>query len=185
MERRGVLMIFAFILLALASGWLLRSLTPSERDGSQIFSGKPDYYFNGAIITRFNKQGRPLFNLHADSATHYPDDDRTELENVQVTYTRDPGTPWHISATSGLIPGGQEIVKMTGGVTITELEASSTPFTLNTDYLQINTDTNLLTTDADVRITQGNSQVTGQGLEADLDNEWFVLNSHVQANYLR
>ena len=179
MERRGTLTIIAFILLAVASGWLLRTLNSGKRDVSPTFTGLPDYFFNDAIITRYDKKGLPQFELRANSAMHYPADDRTELVKVEVIYYRERAAPWQLLAQSGLIPANKEIVRMMGGVTITELTESDTPLTLDTEYLQINTKTNLLTTDADVRITQGKSLVTGQGLEADLDNEWFILNSRV------
>ena len=184
MERRTAIAIAGLLGLAIFSWWLLQTLSPQQRTSVADVRHEPDYYFRDAIITRFNDQCLPLFDLYADQVLHFPDDDSVELENIDIEYFRQDAPPWKIRSDKGVIPSGNTLVNLTGNVVMWQVnETTDAPLTLRTERLQILTDRNVAQTEHLVTISEGTSRVHGAGLTADLENELFRLDTQVRAEY--
>ncbi|MBU6421545.1 MAG: LPS export ABC transporter periplasmic protein LptC, partial [Gammaproteobacteria bacterium] len=59
------------------------------------------------------------------------------------------------------------------------------PLLIQTDKMNVDLDTNIATTADPVAITQGNSRMTGVGLQAWLNDNRLLLQSQVRGAYVR
>lgn len=187
MNWRLISGLVALALLALATGWLLKSVRPALPPGVQAPTHKPDYYFRDAILTETDDHGRESMRMHADAIFHHPDDDSTDLENVDLLYYSAAGPPWHVLANHGHVPGGGDVVDLAGNIRMTRAatKQGTYPLQIVTNTLKVFTRKDLARTQDPVTITQGPNTVTGVGMEADLDKDRLALDAKVKGHYER
>lgn len=106
------------ILLAIASAWLLDKLAGGETDKQEKSAHFPDYYMENFITTTMKQDGTLKNKLYADHLAHYPDDDTTELDKPKLEVFRDEGLPVMIKSDKGWITSDNEVVLLTGDVTL-------------------------------------------------------------------
>ncbi len=187
MNWRLIAGLIALALLALATSWLLKSVRPAAPQQAQPPTHTPDYYFRDAIVTETDDHGRESMRMHADAIFHHPDDDSTDLENVDLLYYKKDGPPWHVLADRGHVPSGGDVVELAGNIRMTRAPtgAGTYPLKIRTNTLTVFTRKNLARTRDPVSISEGVNTFTGVGMEADLDKDRLVLEANVEGHYER
>jgi len=127
MRDRSALRWFVVLgLLAALSGWWASVLTPKDsgRENAPA-AGRIDYYSRSVTRTVLDESGNPRQKLRASVLYHYPDDDRTELREPQLTLYQQGKTPWVIQAETAVLPAGGEVIHLNGAVHISRADDTS------------------------------------------------------------
>ncbi|MGH8397722.1 MAG: LPS export ABC transporter periplasmic protein LptC [Gammaproteobacteria bacterium] len=176
------------LILALAAGgtwWLLRQVTPPTPQKPAPVSHAPDYYFTDATVTTLNQQGKPEAIMTAPRMLHHPDDDSVEVFTPRIEYFMASGPPWHVQADHGLLPSGGKLVELDGHVQMQRLGVNGgPPIIINTNKINVDLNTNIATTSDPVEILQGNSRMTGIGMQAYMKDNRLLLESDVRGYYV-
>ncbi|MEA5444870.1 LPS export ABC transporter periplasmic protein LptC [Gammaproteobacteria bacterium AB-CW1] len=144
----------------------------------------PDYWISGAQIQRYDADGQPLARLNAEELANYPDDQRSELRQVQIHREPVAGLSWDIRADHGMVSGDSDHVHLYGDVRIERHRQTRLTASLFSDSLDYFPEQELLLTDEPVRMEQGPSQTTGRGMRAELDKDRIKILSEVRTRHV-
>lgn len=169
-----------FLVLAGLSLWLRQVIeTPDgQRDGKGRHD--PDYVIHGFKVTKLTPAGRPQYVLHAETLTHYPDDDATAIARPQLTYSpvRAGAPALTMQARAGTMSADAERVDLHGDVRVERAAfAGRPPLTVRTEALTVFPGKEQARSDMLVTITEGNSHLTGAGMDLDRPAQTFILHS--------
>ena len=142
---------------------------------------EPDYFIDRFTLIKVNAQGKPAFRLSAESMVHYPDDDSSEFTQPKLT-SLDPGRP--IITVMGKLgkagPKG-EITELFDNVVMTRAALDGNPpLKVETEYILMDSNKETGVTDKPVVITQGQSRLTGDGMDFDNLQRTFALRANVK-----
>ena len=84
---------------------------------------EPDYYMEHMKRNTLDETGTLKNVLFADLATHYPDDDTTELESPRMEIYNGNLDPWYVIGETGWVSSGSEIIVLHGEVEIWRLNS--------------------------------------------------------------
>jgi lipopolysaccharide export system protein LptC len=154
--------------LALTTWWLVKS-TPRapQAAGPQAKRSEPDYEMARFAITRFAADGRARVHLEGERLRHLPDVDRMEIDTVHIRARSPDGREMRATAQRALANGDASQVQLLGGAKVQAELSDGSVLEVESEFLQADLATERLSTDRQVRVTQGRSQATAAGLEAD------------------
>lgn len=149
--------------------------------GAHAPAHEPDYFVEGLALTRLNPSGQPVFRMSADRMVHFPDDDSSEFQNPLLV-SLDPARPLvTLRAERGRATSGGEQTHLYDAVRLTRAAAGGRPpLQVDTDYVLLLPQQDIARTDHPVRITQGDSSLTGVGMEFDNAARVLKVQSRVQ-----
>jgi len=179
--------LFPLILIASLAGmtyWLdLASRAPTgASDGKTRHD--PDYIVENFEVRRFDPEGALQHSLRAPLMRHFPDDDSTTVFSPNLTYHRVP--PTHVSAREGQINSGATHVELIDEVRIIRGGSAGKPDSvLTTSHLDAYPDDEVATSKMPVTITQGQTIVTGSGLDANNKTQIYLLDGPVHGIFHR
>lgn len=158
--------ILAIALLALASFWLQHVVTQTETSDRNK-NDSPDGIVNHAVMQRFGSDGTLRYILWSEQSTHYPNDDRTQVESPRIRFV---GTrrPMEWSSNTALIEQHGNRVVMQGNVeghglnTVVGQEER-----LRTTQMIVFPEEQRAQTDQPVQIERGASILNGIGMRVD------------------
>ncbi len=184
MKDKRKLFGLALAVFAGLSFWWLSSQDEDMIDMSADAPRLPDSYFKNMSIVSHDDSGEPVSRLEAARATHYPDDPKVYLEDLR-SRGLDSDDAWVLRAKRGEFHPDEDILHASGDVRLLSEGSApgAVPVILRTDRLKFDTQAELATTDAPVEITQGASRVRGEGLYADLGNDYVEIPARVEARY--
>ncbi|MHB8666928.1 MAG: LPS export ABC transporter periplasmic protein LptC [Burkholderiales bacterium] len=187
MRRSRVSSLFPLLLmLALAAGsfWLERAVQAPAADRSGRMRHDPDFIAEDFNITKMNAAGKPEYVLSAARMVHYPDDDSTDIVAPRLVQRNDDRAPIDIRADRGQISSRGEEAKLYGDVVVVrEAGRTQDEMRMQTDYLQVYPDRDFARTDRPVVITEGDSRLSGVGMEFNNKTRQFALLSQVRGTY--
>jgi lipopolysaccharide export system protein LptC len=173
--------LFPLILIGSLAGmtyWLdVASRAPTvSNDGKTRHD--PDYVIENFEIRRFDPEGARQHTLRAPLMRHYPDDDSTVVISPDLTYHREP--PTNVIAREARVDSKARHVELIDDVRVTRSGISGKPDSvLTTSHLDAYPDDEIATTKEPVLITQGLTNVTGSGLDANNKTQIYVLEGPV------
>jgi len=155
------------VTLAILTAWLASVLMPRESaDGKPGGKGQIDYYSRSVQRTVLDEQGKPRQMLLAEVLYHYPDDDRTELENPVLTLYGTQGTPWVIRSETALLPAGGEIIYLNGKVSISRAaDKNGRKLDIVTRNARIRPNDEYAETSEFIQMSSPPDQLSGKGAE--------------------
>jgi len=180
------LLILSLALAAAGTWWLLRHATLPMLQKTAPTTHVPDYYFTDATVTTLNDQGKREAVMTAPRILHHPDDDSVEVFAPRVEYYIANGQPWHLQADHALLPSGGKLVELDGHVEM--LHAANNggpPLIIHTDRMNVDLNTNIATSADPVEILQGNSRMTGVGMQVYLKDNRLQLEANARGYYVR
>jgi lipopolysaccharide export system protein LptC len=163
-----------------------RSDAPS---GTKPVKHEIDYFVEKFTLIKLNEQGKPAFRLSADSLQHYPDDDTSEFVKPNIV-SLDPNKPLiTVVGDRGKAGPKGDTTELFGNVLLTRKTESKTkeatdPLVVRTEYMSIDTNKETAATDKSVKITQGNSEMTGVGMDFDNVRRAFSLRAEVKGTVI-
>jgi lipopolysaccharide export system protein LptC len=172
--------------LAALTLWLERMVEAPAGGTPNALEHDPDFIVERFTATSLDKAGRPEHHLTARRMVHYPDDETTDLEEPRLVQYRAEGPPVRISAERGTVSRDGEEVRLYGNVLVVrDATKSRPPLQLETTYLQVFPKQDLARTPEAVVITEGESRLTGVGLEYNTRTRQLELKARVNGTFVR
>ena len=184
MKRDRAFSLFPLLLmltLAAASFWLERAVQAPEHDKSGKLRHDPDFIADDFGITKMDASGKPEYILSAAHMLHYPDNDSTDIVTPRLVQRHDNDAAIVIQADRGAVSKNGEEASFYGSVVVVrEAALGRSELRVQTEYLQIVPDRDLARTDKPVIITEGDSRLSGVGMEFNNKTRQFALLSQVR-----
>jgi lipopolysaccharide export system protein LptC len=174
------------LILALAAGslWLERAVRTPDYDKSGKMRHDPDFIAEEFGITKMDATGKPEYILSAGHMEHYPDDESTSVVAPRLVQRHVDANPIVISADRAMIAKSGDEASFYGSVVVVrEAGRGQSKLRVQTEYLQVIPDRNLARTDKPVIITEGQSRLSGVGMEFNNRTRQFALQSQVRGTY--
>lgn len=155
------------LLLAMVSTWLWRVV-----EGSYVVDrGKlhqPDLIMDRFFSQQLGDQGQVRYTLKALHMVHYPDDDTSHFDDVDLT-SYEPGNPTsEIRSRIAVRSEPRDEVVFTGNVVATRQPDARQPLTImNTQRLIVHPNAGTEQTDQPVVITSGQDRLNAIGMTVD------------------
>lgn len=179
--------LFPLLLAGMLAGmtyWLDLASRPPAGTTNGKSRHDPDYTVENFEVRRFGPEGHLQHTLRATAMRHYPDDDSTTVIAPDLTYHRTP--PTLIRAREARLDSQGKHVQLIDDVRVTRGGAHDKPETiLTTARLDAYPDDEIATSNVPVVITQGQSNVSGSGLQANNKTATYVLEGPVRGIFHR
>lgn len=199
------------ILVAIvARDWAERPQTFDTEETVDMRGTLADYYLEDFTTRRFDQAGALEYVVSGKTLSHYPDDNRSEVDAPRVELRRD-GAIWNVRALSGrfdtepdvfTLNGDVELVRTadatSAGASATVLSTTDDPsatasnpaeaialgqIVIRTADLSLGLDSNEIRTDAPFEIESEAWQLSGVGLRSSIDEGKLVMLSNVNGTY--
>jgi lipopolysaccharide export system protein LptC len=152
------------LVLAATSFWLKGVVDGSQRSGVSLARHDPDLIVYSFLAHQLGIKGQLRQTLGAKRMLHYPDDDSSVYEDVELKSFEEGQSPLIVRANHGeRLPDSEKVI-FTGHATLTKLGLTSNepPFTLRSERIEIFPDQKLGSSPVPVTIDHG-----ADHLEAD------------------
>jgi lipopolysaccharide export system protein LptC len=172
------------LLLAALTYWLqltVNDVGPARERGPD---SEPDFTIDNLRVTRTNAAGLPDYVLTGVRMEHFRNNDTTQVSKPALTHFAPGAPPVHLAAERGVVTGNGDQYDFYDHVVVTrEAAVNSAALTMNTEYLKVLPDKALASTDRPVTIIQGESVLTGVGLELDNNTRILRLLNQVRGTF--
>ncbi|TVU73929.1 LPS export ABC transporter periplasmic protein LptC [Cobetia crustatorum] len=145
--------------------------------GTQVNSGEPDYYLDGADMTRFDARGVPFQDMTSPHIEHTPEDDVTIAQAPKIRTNDSEDRRWYATGKRGVLSAGGDTFTLEGNA---QLRQPSDAWTLDTDVLNYSREQNRAWSDVPVVITQNGQHIESNSFSADLSKDSAVLDGRVR-----
>jgi lipopolysaccharide export system protein LptC len=181
----NLLPLLLMFFLAALTIWLRIAVEGPRGGGSSHVRHDPDAIVDNLQVTRLNEHGSPQDLITATRMIHFADDDGTELvgpqmirrsEGGELTITADRGTVTH---------GGEQAYFYDNVLVVRAATAEREELRMRTDYLHVLAEKHVARTDRPVTITEGQSTLSGVGMEYDDNAHQFALHSKVRGTFVQ
>jgi len=187
-EKRHRLRLWApllpLLLLLAGTYWLnqqVQPLPPAD-DGSKRHD--PDFIVSNFSATTLNKQGTPHFQISARQMVHYPDDDSTHLEDLQLSSLNADRPDMHASSKRGEISSKGDEVYLRDEVKLVRASSvAQSEMTFATPYLHVTPERELAETDQAVTVTDAHSSFSAVGMRFDNNARTIKLLAQVRSQH--
>jgi len=156
------------LLLLGATYWLNQQVRPLPpvSDGNKRHD--PDFIISKFAATTLNEQGTPHFVLSAQKMVHYPDNDSTHLDDLQLSSLYSDHPPVYTSARQGEISSkGKEVFLRDEVKLVRAADATQSEMTFTTTYLHAIPDLDLMDTDRPVTMMDAHNVIHAVGMKFD------------------
>lgn len=160
-QRRQRLLLSLLVLLGLSAWWLTRQQTAPQRPPPASDAQQPDYVVEGIRALAMDIHGQPWRRLAAEQLRHYPQDNRSELDQPQLWLHSTDAPPWRLSAERGAILGEAEQIMLSGAVRARRAATTdSAALEMRTTQLELLPDQQFGQTDRFIELTRGAERIT-------------------------
>jgi lipopolysaccharide export system protein LptC len=181
--------LFPVVLMLLLTGltyWLDLTVNESGGPHEHPAGSDPDFIVDNFRITRMNATGRTDYVLRAKRMEHVRDDDTTRVTLPSLIHYAPDRPPVQLDAQRGVVTGNGDVTEFYDSVVVRrEGVNGEPPLVMHTEYLKALPDKAFASTSWPVTITQGESVLTGIGLEIDNNTRVFRLLSQVRGTIYR
>ncbi|SHF50908.1 lipopolysaccharide export system protein LptC [Modicisalibacter ilicicola DSM 19980] len=140
-------------------------------------AGEPDFYLEGARMTRFDAQGKPHQRLETPRLVHTPADDVIRATTPDIRLYDDEGRTWFASADKGRLGPGGNPLTLEGDAW---LEAPDEGWRLDTEVLVYDTEEGHAWSESEARLSQHQQRVRGERFDAWIDEARMRLTDNVR-----
>jgi lipopolysaccharide export system protein LptC len=156
------------VLLALGTWWLVKHTPPPPgAAGPKASRGEPDYTMRGFVVQRFGKDGQLRVRVEGRQLHHYPDTDRIEVEEVQLTAFSPDGRKTVATARRAVSNGKASSVDLMGQAQIKGHTPDGQNVEIDSEVLHFDTETERMRTDRPVIARVGADTLRAGGLRYD------------------
>jgi len=155
-------------LLLTAAYWLNQQVQPLTQKPDSSKRHDPDFIVDKSVTTTLDEGGGPHFVLTAEKILHYPDDDSTSLQVIELLSFEPGQPPMRTYANHGTVLGrGDDIFLHDDVRSVRAASAIQSEMTLTTQYLHVNPGTSVVETDRAVTIVEGRDILHAIGMKFD------------------
>lgn len=142
----------------------------------------PDFIVTDATLRKIGPTGSLAYTLKATEIRHYPDDGSSDLINPDLVYLTAKGPTITTKSDTAHASDDNERIDLYGNVRIERSATKKDPAMVGTtSELTVFPNDEKAFTRSPVRITQGESWITGVGLQMDYRMQTYVLESKARA----
>ena len=172
------------LLLLGATYWLNQQVRPASLKSDGNKRHDPDFMVSKLAATTLNEKGAPHFVLFAQKMVHYPDDDSTHLDDLQLSSFYPDQPPVYTSAKRGEISGkGDEIFLHDEVKLVRAASATQSEMTFTTTYLHAVPDLGLMDTDRPVTMMDAHNVIHAVGMKFDNKTRIIKLLAQVRSQH--
>lgn len=185
MNRRDIA---GMVIVVLAVASSISVLQLASRKPAPEFIGPPraDYTLDNYELVALDNTGRESFHATGPLLVRDPYSHEMSLEQPRFRITSDDGSYWLTRADTGWVDSKGEQLRLTGNVVVDGMEPDDRRHArLETELLRLFPDSRTASSDKAVTITQPNSILRGQGLQADLGTRQLQLLSEVSMRHVQ
>jgi len=185
------LLIPVLLLAIVARDWVEAPADVEIEDTIDMRTTESDYYLEDFTTRKFDADGTLTYEIQGSSLSHYPADDRSEIQAPEIKLHR-PNVSWQIESTRGQFVQATEIFTLQGDVTLRRTPAGITrlatgadtdPVEIRTSELSVLTAANEVRTDQPVEIIAESWQLRSVGLQSAIDAGKLHLLSEVRGHF--
>ncbi|KGM51062.1 hypothetical protein N792_13435 [Lysobacter concretionis Ko07 = DSM 16239] len=172
---------------AVFSAWSLLSNRISAPATDGALGGRPDYVLNDFELVALDAQGKESFTLRAPRLTRDPDAETMDIaEPLFLIPPPDAGTgdAWQVRADTGWVSARGDELRLRGAVKAVSDGRNEAPVTITTEQLNVFPDADRVDSAVAVTINRPGSILRGNGLEVNLANKQYTLQSEVRSRYV-
>lgn len=163
--------IMLLLALTILSTWILYKVSQVSTGPIGNAANAPDYFMQDFTTLAMNASGNPDYRLHGVYMAHYPASDTTEILKPSIDFLRPDRPATHVIADRGWLTSANEVVLLNGNVELTERDRSGNPIMqVATAKARVLIDQNYVESDQFTRIVTRHTRITGNGMQADLNN---------------
>lgn len=168
-------------LLALATGWLVKS-TPlfQPRTDAPPPRHEPDYSMQGFSLKKFDAQGRLRVQIDGEQLRHFPDTDTVEMDDVTVRTVAPQGAVTLARARQAVVQGDGSQLELLGQASVVR-DAVGGKIEFRGEHLQILVDEERVESGRAVTLRQGGNEFHAAGLRYDAATQRVVLQGPLRA----
>ncbi len=173
------------LLLALATGWLLKH-TPSA-DAPRPAAApreRPDYTMRGFSVVRFDRDGRLALRIDGDVMRHLPLTDRLEIDGVRIHAVAPDGRVTDALARHALANGDGSELQLLGGAQVTSQLGGGRAVQINGEFLHAFLRFERLRSHLPVVVRQGQNESHAAGIDFDNLQRTLQLSGPVRSRWL-
>lgn len=172
------------ILALIARDWAedpATTLSPEETvDMAQLDA---DYYLEKFETRKYDITGATEYIVSGDTLSHYPQDDRSVIEQPRLQLHRD-GVTWKVKSQLGVLTQAPETFTLQGEVVmLRSSDNGGKEIQVRTSDLTVQTDANRVVTDEPIEMVAATWSLRSTGLESRLDDGTLKLLSGVSGRY--
>lgn len=172
-------------LLAALTFWLEHATRPEVSGPDGKLRHDPDFIVDHFVARTLDAQGQLRHSLTAQRMLHYPDNDTTDVTDPRLVYFGQE-QPMRLSSDRAEVSADGKKVTLLGNVTaVRDATATDPAVVLTTTAMTVLPDLEQASTDKPVRIVQGQTVVTGTGMELDNKARVFKLLADAHATLHR
>ena len=184
MSARNAVAVTVLVLAAAGSGWLANYLQEPEAAEARPDVAGENFYLRSARILGTGADGRLLYEIEAEYAEQYPDEE-IAFQNVRIRYTTEAQIPWTLNADEARIAGETRPVVLSGHVRVVSEQGLGGEVTeIRTPYLEFDPLSFRAETDSRVQIRVGARSLTATGMLALLREDRLQLKSNVSGKFV-
>ena len=185
MKRRinNLLPLLIVLFLAGLTLWLRQAIEPPPPENTALLRHDPDAIVDNFTLVRLGQAGSPQYSISARKMQHYPDNDATELEKPRFLNRGSDGTTFTVTADRGTITADAAEAMFHGNVLLRREAADRPALQARTEFLHLLPEKDIARTDRRVTISEGNTVLSGVGMEINKRTRQFSLLSQVRGTY--
>ena len=173
-----------FAILGAVTFWLWQQLEEDSNQVASTVAHEPDYYIEDMVRNTLDETGALKNILYADLVTHYPDDDSTELLQPRMEIYNGGADPWYVTAESGWVSSGSEVVLLHGEVEIWRLnDNGGREFEVLTTELRVLPEEQYAETDNPAIIKSETTTTNSIGMRANFAHDRLELLQEVKSRH--
>ena len=171
------------LLLAAMTLWLRQAIEGPVWTDPGNRRHDPDAIIDNFTITRMDEKGAPQYRLSAKRMLHFGDDDSTELLAPHFI-KRSDGSEVTVTSERGRVTRDYEEAFFHGNVELVRAATrEAAGMTVRSEYLHVLAKKDLVLSDRPVTIREGNSTISGTGMEYNRRTRNFTLHSRVKGSF--
>lgn len=178
---------FPLLLLALLAGLALLLQRATELPDNNLAANPrdPDLTISRFAATGYGVDGKPVYQLNADSMQHYPGEQaRVEFRKVHLARTLADSPTLRVDAELARVSQGGQAIWFERAVQLQQdAYAKQRPLMLNTSRLSLNTETGIAESDAPLQLKSPGMSASAIGFKYDQHTAQLELRNQVRMRY--
>ncbi len=187
--RDGVstyLPLLLMVMLALATWWLVKNAPQTaEPTSARPVTQDADYTMQGALLQRFDRDGRLRVQVQGERLRHFPDTDRVEIDAVRIRSYGADGSIIVATANKAVTNGDASQVELVGSAQVLrEANAAGEALRFDSEFLRVFLETRRVSSHLPVTFQMGDNSVRAGGFEYDDQTQIAQLKGPVKVTAL-
>lgn len=173
------------VVLAASSFWLIEISNRSSGNTSvQSPRTDPDYFVDNFSYAKLNALGRVEYVIEGQKMTHYPVDDRSEIDKPVVRHFSPNRPATTLRAERATVNGDRTEVRMIEQVVLKRAQVrGDAALTVTSEYMLLLPEKDIVTSDRKVDIEAGGMHLSGTGMVANNATRELTLENRVSGIY--